>query len=107
MLLCACSLFVGCSNNVNNDRVLNTQAGNKQVTDIVKTTKSKKKKSPAPVNYRLVKRTVLQDAGVDHYESIEVIVVEGHTIISHKWKRGYAGGIADTHISDCYGCNPH
>lgn len=99
--IAVCSMFVACSVNANKDNQLNTSAQT-ETGNVVKVTN---KKSPTSVDYKLVKKTVLQDQGFDGYESIEIIEVEGHTIISHKWKRANAGGISDTHILGCYGCS--
>ncbi len=97
--IAVCSMFVACSVNANKDNQLNTSAQT-ETGNVVKVTN---KKSPTSVDYKLVKKTVLQNQ--DDYESIEIIEVEGHTIISHKWKRDRAGGISDTHILGCYGCS--
>ena len=96
VLVALCTMFIGCSVNQQDEA-----KPNKQTSEVETTTT----KSIPPVDYKVLKKSVLYYDGFSmDYESIEVISVEGHTIISHKWRCGYAGGMSDTHIANCPGC---
>ena len=95
-----CIALVSCHNNIS-DKVHEKIEPCEQ-TNILKTNTVKRVNTG--VDYKVIKKTVITP-GLDDYESIEIIEIENHTIISHKWKHGYAGGMCDTHVSDCYGCS--